>query len=731
MKSVIKLLLIVLLAIFQEVTATSSPHHHCIHDKISKANLPVSPQRKLRSVKHSPIRIVPYFVNEHFKLNQNTQKLIKNHVIKEIRNLICGPNRYTIPKEHEYAIYCTNAFSEDSCSTYANGPGVPNADFVLYVFAVDTTECSGGRTLAYSTSCITNDDGRPIAGFVNFCEKNLGQNPDYYAIKSITTHEILHSLGFSNNFFKHFRNSQGKTYSAVENLKINNKIRPVITSPTALQVARRYFNCPNLQGILLEDEGSSGSAGSHWEMTILKTEIMAPAIDTRRGRDVSISEFTLALLQDSGWYLANFSAISSYKLLWGKGLGCNFVNKPCSNAATYPYLCNPNITKVGCNFDYQAAAACSSSAFSNGCHIMEPAMANDCWQPKTSAKNCGPYYGISSQCFIGTIQDSLHISYNNRPYCFKSQCQINSISGKATLKVIVNICSSYCIKCSDNSSKCQECLPNFYKYNQKCYQQCPMGAFSKLNSYHCQDCNRTRCTSCRNTANYCTACTGPLVANDGTCVNQCPLGRSIPPHSDECTDNGVIIKRSYKILYFSENQVEQSDTSTLKKKFKTLISSQALVASTIELLFVGNDTDTDYFVMEFSLQGSYTQVMTSYTNILLKLNHHKVDLSLPGNHISALNITVIEKIDIISSPSAPIFATSKPATTIPSVSPATTKPQNNNLLSLTLLQWILIGIGSAIAIGISMLMVWCFCSKRPPRPPSRNAELLMNDVEYE
>lgn len=140
--------------------------------------MPVSPQKSLRSARHSPIRIVPYFVNEHIKLNQITENLIKNRVIKdvldyfnsalavipvqsnlrfsacsyvyttgvndgkcaEVRAPTCGPIPYSIPKDHLYGTYCSNSFSVQSCSTYANGTGVPNADFVLYVFAVNTSK---------------------------------------------------------------------------------------------------------------------------------------------------------------------------------------------------------------------------------------------------------------------------------------------------------------------------------------------------------------------------------------------------------------------------------------------------------------------------------------------------------------------------------------------------------------------------------------------------------------
>lgn len=41
------------------------------------------------------------------------------------------------------------------------------------------------------------------------------------------------------------------------------------------------------------------------------------------------SRITLALMEDSGWYRANYSMASP--LSWGRGLGCNFVMRSCKD----------------------------------------------------------------------------------------------------------------------------------------------------------------------------------------------------------------------------------------------------------------------------------------------------------------------------------------------------------------------------------------------------------------
>lgn len=45
-----------------------------------------------------------------------------------------------------------------------------------------------------------------------------------------------------------------------------------------------------------------------------------------------ISRITLALMEDTGWYLANYSMAEP--MSWGKGLGCDFVMKSCKEWIT-------------------------------------------------------------------------------------------------------------------------------------------------------------------------------------------------------------------------------------------------------------------------------------------------------------------------------------------------------------------------------------------------------------
>ena len=40
-----------------------------------------------------------------------------------------------------------------------------------------------------------------------------------------------------------------------------------------------------------------------------------------------VSRITLALMEDTGWYKADYNQAED--LEWGKGLGCDFVDKSC------------------------------------------------------------------------------------------------------------------------------------------------------------------------------------------------------------------------------------------------------------------------------------------------------------------------------------------------------------------------------------------------------------------
>ena len=79
-------------------------------------------------------------------------------------------------------------------------------------------------------------------------------------------------------------------------------------------------------------------------------EIMTGSVDTRS----VVSRMTLALLEDSGWYQANYNMAD--RLDWGRNQGTDFVTSPC-NLWKGAYHCNTTQSS-GCTYNREAEGYC-------------------------------------------------------------------------------------------------------------------------------------------------------------------------------------------------------------------------------------------------------------------------------------------------------------------------------------------------------------------------------------
>ena len=180
-------------------------------------------------------------------------------------------------------------------------------------------------TIAQASSRYTQSSNhQPILGIVeinsniNFDSPNI----DKY-LENTLIHEMTHVLGFSGYFFEEYFNFIMKKSDKY------GKKRVYINSTKAVEMARKYFNCPSLDGIELEDYGDEGTAGSHWEARILLGDYMNGISYTEE----VISEITLALLEDLGFYKANY--YTGGLMRYGKNKGCEFVYDKCVDQTTY------------------------------------------------------------------------------------------------------------------------------------------------------------------------------------------------------------------------------------------------------------------------------------------------------------------------------------------------------------------------------------------------------------
>eukprot|EP00892_Ulva_mutabilis_P009711 jgi/Ulvmu1/7111/UM034_0017.1 len=280
----------------------------------------------------------------------------------------------------ELAQTCNGALAAPPpADLFANCPSDPDcgvaADFVVFVTAQPTVNCRP-TTTAHAVMCISDRDGlygpprRPLAGHVNFCPSaGRGAMSAEAAPRSMeaavdtAVHELLHTLFFSRGLYRSFQRPDG----APEAISGN-----VITSEKVKIAVREQFDCASAEGAPLEADGGDGTAGSHWEETAFFTEIMV-GVSGSEGRRV-LSDVTLALAQDSGWYQPFYSG--SGFLRHGHHAGCAMLGE-C--AAVDPE------SRGGQNFcgsddrcrNHDETAWCADSTLSP-CPLLRPTIGGDC-----------------------------------------------------------------------------------------------------------------------------------------------------------------------------------------------------------------------------------------------------------------------------------------------------------------------------------------------------------------
>lgn len=78
-----------------------------------------------------------------------------------------------------------------------------------------------------------------------------------------------------------------------------------MTSKHVSAAARAHFNCSSAKGAPLETQGGEGTEGMHWDAAALLGDIMASGGASRNSGRRMITNVTMALARDSGWYAPN------------------------------------------------------------------------------------------------------------------------------------------------------------------------------------------------------------------------------------------------------------------------------------------------------------------------------------------------------------------------------------------------------------------------------------------
>ena len=362
----------------------------------------------------------------------------------------------------------------DVCELTALGRDYPNFLIDNDVIIFPMFEQMQSTTIASAAPClIQSSTNKPLGGIllinnqINFEKTNFK-----LYMKQILLHEITHILAFHPYFFA----TKGMNYT---NARTNSHY---IVSQTVIRKAREHFNCYSLTSLKLENQGGEGSAGSHWESRYMLADYMV----STDFEDTAISDMTLALFEDTGFYKVNYFSGGLFK--FGKNKGCAFFSEKCmkNGKATFEEFCDvrgePKCTssrsiKSSCFIvQYQSDIEADYRYFSDRrtggfysadyCPVAhEYVDAND-YFPKHcnygNSNNLGKYeqMGDNSLCFISSLvpTSDTNTGVNKKAVCYEVEC--NSFDKQLIVKV-----GSQRIICPQNGG---EYAPSGFKGSIEC-----------------------------------------------------------------------------------------------------------------------------------------------------------------------------------------------------------------------------------------------------------------------
>ena len=292
--------------------------------------------------------------------------------------------------------------------------------------------------LAAGTPCLSLKNHKPIAGIIEI-NKNLSlekTNFKYY-MKNLLFHELSHVLAFHPYFFTNL--------NLISTKNIDGQQYTYINSPKVIEKAKLHFGCDNIKGVQLENDGGSGTAGSHWDSRYMLGDYMM-ATDYS---DIVLSDISLALFEDTGFYQVNYYTGGLFR--FGKNQGCAFIAKKClynqgkntlfpndfCNESDKSFCSSSHISKGNC-FIYNKYSSISQSyryfgdehtgglSHADYCPVSyTPISSNNYYFPSNcrygNNGNEGEIFGEDSLCFESSINNS-----GMKSACYKIECDQSS-----------------------------------------------------------------------------------------------------------------------------------------------------------------------------------------------------------------------------------------------------------------------------------------------------------------
>ena len=318
-----------------------------IKKKLKNISSKKSEDKRSLSTDYTPIQI------KYDYTYLKNQKILNTKNLNDLINLFTDISKYlsSIFSVEHVNVDFDRSDIEIKCETPAYSEDIENSLYThdLLIFPKINMELEEG-VLAQAWPCLAVDK-RPCVGVIEInSDFSLKKRDSVYYMKYLLLHELSHVLGFSPIIFENL----DFIYTETKNGKI------YLNSPKVIQKAKMHFNCENIKGVELENQGGDGSAGSHWEARYMLGDLM---ISTDYP-EVTISDITLAYFEDTGFYKVNYYTGGLFR--FGKNQGCSFLEGNCvekyGEKTLFP---NEFCTEAEAYF-------CGSSHISRGdCYIIE------------------------------------------------------------------------------------------------------------------------------------------------------------------------------------------------------------------------------------------------------------------------------------------------------------------------------------------------------------------------
>ena len=385
--------------------------HKCATDLlIKKLNMkPINTTNRINKRRldlvYTPIQIKIDYTVLNFQKNVGQ---ISNDIYQKYKTELESVANYLnkIIKVHHEVFDHTKIIDKinQNCYTPIKINNIDNIDsYDLIIFPQVNEDILQNNAIAAAAHCLLSEQTyRPIVGII-LLKKELNSKSDIdHYIRKTLFHEFFHVLGFNYQFF------EGRSYTENNYFYLN--------SSKLLEKATVHFGCDNIKGIRMEDQGETGTVGSHWDARYMLGELMI-------GEDypeIVLSDMTLAFLEDLGFYQVNYYTGGLFR--FGKNEGCAFLQKKCvydkGHSTSFPNEFCTDSKKPFCSGSHTSKGLCYIIKYNNDV----PEQYQYYSEPKAGGKPIVDYCPVS---FYYQSEDNDNDNYNYPTNCIYGKKDYN------------------------------------------------------------------------------------------------------------------------------------------------------------------------------------------------------------------------------------------------------------------------------------------------------------------